>query len=208
VELDHRDCRFGYRTSLFNSTARERYIVTRVHFRLAKQGTVSLRYADLERELKNVSDPSLTTIRSAVLAIRGRKAMLIQPGDPDSRSAGSFFKNPIVSEQVFQQIQNEAGEIPPRYSTPNGKVKTAAAWLIERSGIAKGFSMGAAGVSSKHTLALVNRGGATAADILRLAREIRARVHDRFGVRLAVEPVFVGFDTATTDEFRGGTDGS
>jgi UDP-N-acetylmuramate dehydrogenase len=208
VELDHGECRFSYRTSLFNSTARERYIITRVHFRLSKQGTPVLHYADLARELKNVSEPTLATIREAVRGIRARKAMLIQPGDPDSRSAGSFFKNPIVSEEVFQQIQNEGGEVPPRYAAPNGQVKTAAAWLIERSGIAKGFSIGSAGVSSKHTLALVNKGGATAADILRLAREVRARVNDRFGVRLAVEPVFVGFDIATTDEFRGGTDGS
>ncbi len=208
VDLDHRDCHFSYRTSVFNSTDRERYVITRVHFRLAKQGTLTVGYADLERELKNVSDPNVATIRDAVRAIRARKAMLIQPGDPDSRSAGSFFKNPIVTEEVFRQIQKEAGAMPPSYPAPKGKVKTAAAWLIERCGIAKGFSIGAAGVSSKHTLALVNKGGATAADILRLARDIRQRVHDRFGVRLAVEPVFVGFDTRTADEFRGGPDES
>jgi UDP-N-acetylmuramate dehydrogenase len=208
LELDHNDCRFSYRTSLFNSTEREKYIITRVQFRLAKQGRPALHYADLARELQNVSDPGLATVREAVRAIRARKAMLIQPGDPNSRSAGSFFKNPIVSEEVFQRIQNEAGEIPPRYAASSGKVKTAAAWLIERSGIAKGFSIGSAGVSSKHTLALINKGSATAADILRLAREIRERVHDRFGVRLAVEPVFVGFDSATVDEFREGHDGS
>jgi UDP-N-acetylmuramate dehydrogenase len=128
--------------------------------------------------------------------------MLIQPGDPDCRSAGSFFKNPIVSEDVFRHLQVESGEMPPRYPAAVGKVKTAAAWLIERAGITKGFTIGRAAVSSKHTLALINKGGATAADVIQLAREIRRRVEDRFGIRLAIEPVLVGFDESTVDEFQ------
>ena len=107
---------------------------------------------------------------------------------------GSFFKNPILPEAEYARLQNEAHETVPRYPAGTGMVKTSAAWLIERAGFQKGFAIGAAGVSSKHTLALVNRGGAKAADIVLLAREIRRRVEDAFGVRLVPEPVFVGFD--------------
>ena len=122
--------------------------------------------------------------------------MLLSAGDPDCRSAGSFFKNPIISEADYARLQNSISEAVPRYPAPNGGVKTAAAWLIERAGFSKGFSMGRAALSRKHTLALVNTGGATAADIMHLANEIRARVEDRFGIRLIPEPVFVGFDEA------------
>ena len=121
-------------------------------------------------------------VRDAVRRIRARKAMLIEPGDPDCRSAGSFFKNPIVTEDVFARIEASAGDPPPRYPASDGKVKTAAAWLIERAGISKGFSIGPAGVSTKHTLALINKGGAGASDVIKLAREIRGRVESRFGI--------------------------
>ena len=120
--------------------------------------------------------------------------MLLVEGDPDCRSAGSFFKNPIVTEKQFAELKSLAGSSVPRYPATPGKVKTAAAWLIEQAGFSKGYSVGPAGLSTKHTLALINKGGAKAADILRLASEIRSRVFDKFGVKLIPEPVFLGFD--------------
>ena len=202
VNLDREQCGFSYRSSIFNTTARDRYIVARVAFKLHKNGSPSIQYPDLKREFEDSPEPALQMVRDAVRRIRARKAMLIEPGDADCRSAGSFFKNPIVSEDVFAQIEAAAGSTAPRYPASEGRVKTAAAWLIERAGITRGFSIGAAGVSTKHTLALINKGGAAASDILKLAREIRRRVEDRFGIRLMVEPVFIGFDEATTAEFR------
>jgi UDP-N-acetylmuramate dehydrogenase len=129
--------------------------------------------------------------------------MLLISGDPDSRSAGSFFKNPIVSEAAYLEIQEIARrsgllsptETLPRYKAPVGNVKVPAAWLIERSGFPKGYARGRVGLSSKHTLALVNRGGATAEDVLKLAREIQTGVARTFGVDLIPEPVLVGFDS-------------
>jgi UDP-N-acetylmuramate dehydrogenase len=138
--------------------------------------------------------PTLDEVRSAVREIRATKGMLIVEGDPDSRSAGSFFKNPILKEEEFSRLQSSAGVPVPRYPAGAEKVKTSAAWLIEKAGFEKGFGRGPAGISSKHTLALVNRGGASAADIVRLAREIRHGVEDAFGIRLVPEPVFLGFD--------------
>jgi UDP-N-acetylmuramate dehydrogenase len=120
--------------------------------------------------------------------------MLLQDGDPDCRSAGSFFKNPILDSKAFETLEAATDAPPPRYPAPNGQVKTSAAWLIERAGFPKGFSRGGAALSRKHTLAIINPGSATAADILGLAREIRNRVEDQFGVRLTPEPVFIGFD--------------
>jgi len=132
-------------------------------------------------------------VRNAVRRIRARKAMLLVEGDPDIRSAGSFFKNPILSAEQFAQLQSILpNEHVPRYPASEGNVKTAAAWLIERAGFKKGYSLGPVGLSTKHTLALVNRGGAKADDVVRLAREIHSRVYAKFGVKLAPEPVFVG----------------
>jgi len=201
IEMRRSECGFTYRSSIFNTTARGRYVILNVSYDLTKAGSVSIGYPDLKREFEARSAPTLTEVREAVRRIRARKAMLLQPGDPDCRSAGSFFKNPIVTEQQFDQIERMSDEKVPRYAAAPGYVKTAAAWLIERAGIGKGFSIGRAAVSSKHTLALVNHGTATAADMLALAREIRRRVEDRFGVRLVIEPVMVGFDDATMSEF-------
>jgi UDP-N-acetylmuramate dehydrogenase len=202
VELDRSECGFTYRTSVFNTVALNRYIVLAVEYGLAKQGQPAVRYPDVQRELDGVANPALPMVRNAVLRIRSSKAMVLQAGDPDCRSAGSFFKNPIVTEATYERIQSSTEEKVPRYPAPAGMVKTAAAWLIERAGISKGFSLGAAGVSRKHTLALINKGGATAADVIALAREIRKRVEDRFGIRLCVEPMLIGFDEDLAAEFR------
>jgi UDP-N-acetylmuramate dehydrogenase len=118
--------------------------------------------------------------------------MVIDPGDPDSVSAGSFFVNPVLTASEFASLAS--GENPPSWPEPDGRVKTSAAWLIEQAGFGRGYGNGKVGISSKHTLALVNRGGASTADLLALARELRAGVRDRFGVELQVEPTLVGVE--------------
>jgi UDP-N-acetylmuramate dehydrogenase len=197
VNLSRKDCGFSYRTSIFNTTARDQYIVLRVQYSLIEHGAAAVRYPDLEREFAGSSGkPTLADVRSAVRRIRARKAMLIVEGDPDCRSAGSFFKNPIMSAEEFEDLQARAGVELPQWPAGDGRVKTSAARLIEHAGFLKGYSLGRAAISSKHTLALVNTGGAGSADILRLADEIRGRVKERFGVTLFPEPVFVGANSS------------
>ena len=203
VELTNAECGFGYRASVFNTSRRDRYLVLAVTYRLTRGGRATTRYADVRSFFAGRSDePSLHEVRAAVRLIRARKAMLLLPGDPDCRSAGSFFKNPVVSPEAFAAIEAAAGaggvvmagERVPRYDAPAGQVKVPAAWLIERSGFHKGYGRGRVGLSTKHTLAVVNRGGATAREVIELVREIQGQVRERFGVALSPEPVFVGFE--------------
>ena len=195
VDLSREDCGFAYRSSIFNTTQKDRYIVLSITYRLQEHASPQVKYPDLVRRFEGkAAPPTLMEVREAVREIRASKGMLIVEGDPDCRSAGSFFKNPILPETDYVRLQSRAQETVPRYPAGTGMVKTSAAWLIERAGFKKGFAVGPAGVSTKHTLALVNRGGAKASDIVHLAREIRSGVQDAFGVRLVPEPVFVGFD--------------
>ena len=199
VELTAAECGFEYRRSRFNSKDCGRYIVTRVDYRLTRDGAPTLRYADLQRAFAAGSDPSLKEVAAAVRRIRQSKGMLLVEGDPDCRSAGSFFKNPVVTEEQVQRIAVVSGKQPPRFpagagTANDGRVKVPAAWLIEQAGFAKGYTLGAAGISQRHTLALINRGGATAKDLLALAEQVNSVVQDRFGIRLQMEPVMVGFD--------------
>jgi UDP-N-acetylmuramate dehydrogenase len=120
--------------------------------------------------------------------------MVVDERDPDSRSVGSFFMNPVLTEADRERVATVSGEQPPGFAMDDGRVKIPAAWLIERAGFRKGHADGAVGISTKHPLALVNRGGATAADVLRLASAVKRGVCDRFGVWLRPEPIFVGFD--------------
>ncbi|HRI03640.1 MAG TPA: UDP-N-acetylmuramate dehydrogenase [Pyrinomonadaceae bacterium] len=190
VTLTNADCYFSYRKSIFNSTHRDRYVVLSVTFALRKGGEPKVVYKDLIEHFAE-RKPSLVEVREAVLNIRRSKSMVIDAGDPNSRSAGSFFKNPIVSRDKLGELQAEMGNIP---NFPFGDaVKIPAAWLIERSGLNKGFALGNAGISSNHTLAIINRGGASAGDILLLKEEIQRTVADKFGITLDPEPVFVGF---------------
>jgi UDP-N-acetylmuramate dehydrogenase len=194
VEFSASECGFAYRRSRFNSSDRRRYIVTRVCFQLTRGGAPTLRYPELQREFGPEANPSLPEVAAAVRRIRKGKGMLLVEGDPDCRSAGSFFKNPIVSEDHADQIAFAAGKQPPRFpSGEDGCVKLPAAWLIEQTGYGKGYAAGAAGISARHTLALINRGGATAGDILTLAAQIKAAVEEKFDIVLQPEPVFVGF---------------
>jgi UDP-N-acetylmuramate dehydrogenase len=191
------ECRFAYRASVFNTISRDRYIILRASFALRRGGKPALRYADLQKMFADsASTPSLARVRDAVREIRRSKAMLIIPGDDDSRSAGSFFKNPVVALQKFEALDSMLGSRAlalPNFPAENGFRKLSAAWLVEQAGFTKGYSRGAARISSRHVLAIVNRGGATAADIVALKDEIQLRVRDAFGIDLQPEPVFLGF---------------
>jgi UDP-N-acetylmuramate dehydrogenase len=198
VDFKASDCGFAYRRSRFNTTDRGRYVVTRVDYRLAQGCASTLRYAELQKAFDPEAKPGLQEVAEAVRRIRRSKGMLLEEGQPDCRSAGSFFKNPIVSEVQVAQIAATSGKEPPRFPAGPGpeyagRVKIPAAWLIEQAGFAKGHAMGAAGISTLHTLALVNLDGATARDILALAEQIRSAVTSRFGIQLEMEPVLVGF---------------
>ena len=196
VELDHGACKFRYRKSLFNKDEPDRYIVTRVGFRLHPDGRAQVTYGDVKRYFAESTEViDLQSVASAVRKIRHGKGMFIVPGDPDCRSAGSFFKNPIVPEPRLTEVAAAAGveeRAVPHWPAEDDWIKLSAAWLIERAGFGKGFVDGAAGISSRHTLALINRGGATAADIERLQDRIREGVHAKFGVGLEREPVKLG----------------
>ncbi len=182
-------CRFAYRDSSFKQEP-ERFVILSVTLGLARGGRPQVAYPELAAALSG--QPTLAEIRAAVLALRRHKAMVVDPSEPDTRSAGSFFTNPVVSAAVADDIGIRAGGKMPQFLLPDGRVKLAAAWLIEHAGITKGFRMGPVGVSSKHALALVHHGGGRTADLVRLARHVRQAVVDRFGITLVPEPVFLG----------------
>jgi len=194
AEMTAAECGFAYRCSIFNSTARGRFLVTRVDYRLCPGGAANLRYADLQKAFAEGISPSLVEVAAAVRKIRQAKGMLLVDGDVDCHSAGSFFKNPVISKAQFYELSKSFGAEPPHYPAGEGFVKLPAAWLIERAGFSKGFALGRAGISSRHTLALVNRGGAKAVDLLELRDLIAAGVEAKFGVGLQMEPVLVGFE--------------
>ena len=188
-------CGFDYRNSRFKREDAGRFIVCAVTFRL-RPGTGTATYPDVIRHLERAgtSSPTVADVRSAVLAIRKQKGMVLDPADGDTRSVGSFFMNPVVPEATHVRIaaSESAGPVP-GFTLSSGDVKIPAAWLIDRSGFAKGYAHGRVGLSSKHPLAIVNRGGATAQDVLDLAVRIKRGVADRFGIWLRPEPMFVGF---------------
>ena len=195
-EFEKADCAFGYRTSVFNTSQRGRYVILRVTYALSHGGEPRLDYADLKKYFAGRSDkPTLADVREAVCQIRASKAMLITPGDEDSRSAGSFFKNPVLSAEEFTALKERAAarklEVP-SYPALEAQRKVSAAWLVGQSGFAKGYGNGHVGISRKHALAIVNRGGATAAEILAFKDEIQRRVDETWGIRLETEPVVVG----------------
>jgi len=189
------DCGFEYRMSRFKREDRDRFVVCGVTFRL-REGSPTATYPDIVQHLERAgrSAASVADVRQAVLDVRRRKGMVIDAADTDTRSVGSFFMNPIVAAGDRDRVASAAGTAPPGFLMADARVKIPAAWLIERAGFRRGESDGAVGISSKHTLALVNRGGATARDVLRLASRIKRAVVEKFGVWLRPEPVFVGFD--------------
>jgi UDP-N-acetylmuramate dehydrogenase len=196
-DFSRTECEFGYRSSRFNGRERDRYIVVQVSFALRKNGAARVEYADLQRYFSGRSHPpTLAETREAVRQIRASKGMLLIPGDSDCRSAGSFFKNPVVSDSEFGELAARAtarGLEIPSYPGLAAQRKVSAAWLVEHSGFSKGYRQGHAGISSKHALALVNLGGASASEVIALKDEIQRRVEELWGVRLQPEPVLVGF---------------
>ncbi|MDA1183216.1 MAG: UDP-N-acetylmuramate dehydrogenase [Acidobacteria bacterium] len=207
VMLNASDCQFGYRTSRFKSKDQGRFIVCEVLFEL-RVGPPTVTYPDVADHLaqSKVATPVLQDVRNAVLAIRKGKGMVIDPEDPDTRSVGSFFLNPVVDSARHAELGQVVEGTAPGFVLPTGQVKVPAAWLIEQSGFGRGYQAGAVGLSAKHPLAIVNRGAGTAREIVALARTIKQRVIDRFGIWLRAEPVFVGFgddpDVAFVKEAR------
>jgi UDP-N-acetylmuramate dehydrogenase len=197
-ELCGEACGFQYRTSIFNTSEYGRFIILRVTYALTPGGKPHIEYSDLKRHFAGFQQtPSLTSTREAVRRIRAAKAMLITPGDEDCRSAGSFFKNPVLSAGEHDDLAKKAavkGLQIPSYPALDSQRKISAAWLVEHSGFSRGYSSGQVGISRKHALAIVNRGEATAADVLALKDHIQQRVEELWGIRLAPEPVFVGFE--------------
>lgn len=196
-ELSREDCGFSYRTSIFNSTERGRYIILQVNYLLKHGGEAYIAYADLKKYFAGWSEkPTLANTRDAVRKIRAGKGMLLTPGDDDCRSAGSFFKNPILSAEQHQALGARAAaknlQIP-SYPALDAQKKVSAAWMVEHSGFSRGYGNGSVGISRKHALAIVNRGNATAADIVAFKEDIQQRVEEIWGILLEPEPVFVGF---------------
>jgi UDP-N-acetylmuramate dehydrogenase len=196
-ELCREACGFTYRSSIFNTTERGRFIILRVAYALTPGGEPHLGYTDLKRHFEGrETAPKLAETREAVRHIRALKGMLIVAGDPDCQSAGSFFKNPVISREQHEDLQKRAaakGLTLPSYPALEKSKKVSAAWLVEHSGFARGYGFGHVGISSKHALAFVNRGGATAAEVLALKQQIQQRVEEIWGVPLEQEPVMVGF---------------
>lgn len=192
VDLSNVECGFSYRTSVFNTTERNRYVVLSVEYSLTKNGEPKIVYKDLTEHFCGRT-PTLAEARQVVLKIRGAKSMVIDAADPNSRSAGSFFKNPIVAKGKAAEIERTMQiERVPQFPVDENTVKIPAAWLIENAGFRKGYRKGNAGISENHSLALVNFGGATAADIIALKDEIQASIWTKFGIELEPEPIFIG----------------
>ncbi|HEY4013107.1 MAG TPA: UDP-N-acetylmuramate dehydrogenase [Polyangiaceae bacterium] len=192
VDIDGAACGFAYRASIFKRS--DRWIVTSVKFAFPLRRDGIVRYAELARALgvaEGARAPS-DRVREAVIALRRSKGMVSDGADPESVSVGSFFVNPVVDAAVERMVAERAGATPPAFDAPGGKRKIAAGWLVEHAGFTKGWGQGSVGVSRKHALALVHRGGGTTGELLALARTIRDGVRARFGVVLEPEPVFVG----------------
>jgi UDP-N-acetylmuramate dehydrogenase len=203
VELTNADCRFSYRSSIFNTSHRNRHIILRVDFTLQPNGPPCMNYADIQRAFTGCDHtPGISDVREAVLRIRAAKGMILADDDADTKSVGSFFKNPVLSCDAAGILEAKAracgfmagSDSIPRFEAGPGLVKLPAAWLIEHAGFRKGYTHGKAGISGKHALAIVNRGGASAREILELMRRIQDRVEETFEVKLPPEPVFVGFE--------------
>jgi UDP-N-acetylmuramate dehydrogenase len=203
ADLSNSDCRFAYRASIFNTTHKGCYIILRVDFVLRPSGRPCLRYRDLERWFSgNASMPSIGHVREAVLQIRKTKGMLLHGDGSDLKSAGSFFKNPVVDSDQVSSLDEKAHacgilastEYIPFFTDPSGRAKLSAAWLVERAGFHKGFIHRNVGISDKHSLALINRGNATANEVIDLMHMIQDRVLTLFEIKLQPEPVFIGFE--------------
>jgi len=188
VAFTNEQCRFGYRSSLFKNIEKDRYVILSVAFRLRPGGSASIRYPELKKAIGD--DAGLQQVRDAVIAIRKRKGMVLDPADPDTRSDGSFFMNPVITASQYESFAKLAPDAP-HFPASDGTVKLSAAWLIEHAGFQKGFVHGNVGLSTKHTLAIINRGGGTAKEVLELVHLVQERVRAAFAVEIHPEPIFV-----------------
>jgi UDP-N-acetylmuramate dehydrogenase len=201
TELHREECGFGYRDSRFKSAAKDRFVIVGVELRLPLGAPPKVTYPELERALAATkAAPSLASVCRAVVELRRAKSMVLDDADENRRSAGSFFVNPTLTSSAFTELRELAaavlapGETVPHHRVGPDAIKVPAAWLIERAGLVKGTRRGPVGLSTRHTLAVVNRGGATAQQIVAFAAEVRARVRDRFSVTLSPEPQLLGFE--------------
>ncbi len=190
LELSNKECKFAYRTSIFNMTEKNRFVVLAVTYALKQNGEPKIIYKDLQK-IFDGRKPTLQETREAVIKIRSDKSMVIDPEDINTKSAGSFFKNPIVSKKKYAEMCDSFGDSIPFYEVDADSLKIPAAWLIEKSGFQKGYRKGNVGLSTKHTLAIVNLGNASASDVLSLKEEIQTKVNNYFGVELIPEPIFL-----------------
>ncbi len=196
TRLPAAECAFGYRTSRFKHAERDRHIVVSVSFLLSEGPPALPSHRELQERLGLREGISAQALRDAVLGLRRAKSMVVDETDPCSRSCGSFFVNPVVPAAVAEGIQARfSSERVPAYAQPPALAKIAAAWLIEKSGLHKGYRQGLVGISDKHSLAIVARPGATSRDVVNFARSIQQRVHDNFGIWLSPEPIFWGFES-------------
>jgi UDP-N-acetylmuramate dehydrogenase len=197
MTLDRNECAFAYRDSRFKGGEPDRFVVVAVTYALVAGGAPRIAYAELERRLSATPEPTLAETREAVLVLRRAKSMAVGCRDENARSCGSFFVNPIVDARVAEAIARSFPGVPvPRHPQPGGRIKLSAAWLIERSGFAKGHRAGNVGLSTRHALAIVCHDGATANDVASFADEVRRRVRERFDVELEPEPSLWGFARA------------
>jgi len=194
-------CEFAYRSSRFKVRDHGRYIVLDITLRLYRDRLPQLRYAELAQAVRHHGElerlapaDAVSVVRNTVLELRRRKSMVLDPTDPNGRSVGSFFMNPVLSADAFERLVHRWGAAGEGDGIPmfpaDGRVKVPAAWLIEQAGFRKGYRRGGVGISTRHALALVNHGGTTA-ELLALAEAIERAVYERFGVRLEREPVVV-----------------
>jgi UDP-N-acetylmuramate dehydrogenase len=200
IGLAKGECGFAYRDSRFRTGEPGRWLVLAVVYRLAAGGAPAVRYADVERVLaeRGRVTPSVADVRDAVLAIRRSKSMVLDAGDENRRSCGSFFVNPVVTRDELRALEARVRDATmPRWPEPDGRVKLSAAWLIERAGFPRGSVAGPVGISTRHALAIVAHDGAQARDVVALARRVQSVVAERFGVRLTPEPVFWGRESGT-----------
>lgn len=198
VTFSNAECGFGYRASRFKQADANRFVVTHVEYALAAGAPPTLTYADVAAVFagRGGNAPSLCEVREAILQIRRGKGMVVEPGNPASRSCGSFFVNPVVSRELFARVQSVAAAAVPHYSVDAARVKLPAAWLIEHAGFARGTTRGPVGISPFQAQAIVNLGSARAADVVELACAVKQAVLDAFGVSLVPEPVFLGFPSS------------
>lgn len=198
--FDNEECAFRYRESIFNTKEAGKYLVTSVTFRLLRDGAPVVNYRELEERLSAIPSPTPTDVRDAVMAIRDGKGLVVRTGYESYKCAGSFFKNPVVAAAQFEHIEDlvagYGGGLNWAWPLPGGDVKISAACLIQRSGFDKGYRLGNVGISPRHTLILINYGGASAREIVDFAAEVQRRVADRFGVFLLPEVRLAGFSSS------------